>query len=527
MNQYAADATWSAPPSSRSAGSGLAALVALVPLVAIATIFAVILGDGSLGLALVPAGTAAVVWTMGVLPIRKTLVILMFLGLSVDRPGDSQGLWNSWLAVIGGTLFQNLNKVLPIEGLKFNGITAAVVVLLLVRAYRVLIGRTRDTAESVVPASPFKWSLGFAVAGVVFALMFGMVTGGDSQMAKIQIQTFLVLLAVAYLFSTSLRGPSDYRLLAKVTVLAACAKALMALWVRYTLPEQVPDQFGTLREVEYATNHGDSLVFAMATIILIVPFFFRATKRHLRGLLVALPLVVAGNIANDRRIAWAQIFVGVFLLFVMNGKSWFSRRVLRQAVLLSPVLIAYVAAGWMLPSRIFKPVHTIRSMVTAERIDGTLDRSTLFRDIENYNLIVTFRGNPVLGTGWGHPFAQAVKNDDLSGFKEYFYLPHNSVLGIWAFTGAFGFMSLYMVIVVALFLAVRAHAMTDSAEIQMAVCVAVTSIATYLLHAYADIGFSEPSAIFLVGAALAVAGQAATATGAWPTSRRSMGSASV
>ena len=512
MNRLA-EATWSEPSSGRGITLGVLALVVLV---ALATGFLATMGNGSVAVALAPLEIAAVLWAMCVAPLRNTLLVLMFLGLAGDRPGDAQGLWESPFSFFGGALFQNINKTLPFDSWKFNGMTLFVVVLLLIRAHRVLIGRVKDTAQSIVPAPPLTWSLVAALVTTLGLVAFGIARGGDSQMAKIQVQTFLVLLGVAYLFSVSLRGPRDYRLLAIVTVVAACSKAVMALWVRQVGPSALIDQWGTAREVEYVTNHGDSLVFAAATVVLVVPFFFRPRMKHLRRALLALPLIFAGVIANDRRIAWAHIGVSVVLLFAMNYRSALARRTFKTAILASPVLAAYMVVGWMSPSRVFAPVQTIRSMIVAERVDGSLDRSTLFRDIENYNLVYTFQDNPVLGAGFGHPFTAAVTGDDLSGFKEYYFLPHNAMVGLWAFGGGVGFFGLFTLIVVALFLAARAHAYAQTTEIAMAACVALCSIVAYLLHTYADIGFSGPSGIFLVGAAIAVAGQVATASGAWP-----------
>ena len=89
------------------------------------------------------------------------------------------------------------------------------------------------------------------------------------QSAKVQVQAFLQLLGVAYLFGVSLRGTADYRWLGSLIVAAACVKAVMALWVRATLPAMVPNPHGGLMELEYATNHGDSIVFACALAVLV------------------------------------------------------------------------------------------------------------------------------------------------------------------------------------------------------------------------------------------------------------------
>ena len=151
-----------------------------------------------------------------------------------------------------------------------------------------------------------------------------------------------------------------------------------------------------------------------------------------------------------------------------------------------------------------------------KRIDGTVDRSTLYRDAENYNLVYTFRLHPLLGTGFGHPFAQAARLDDISGeFKEYAYLPHNALLGLWAFTGPMGFPGIITPLIIALFLAARAHAYAIEPAHTIAATASIGFIGAYVVHMWGDIGFTEAHSIFLVGLAVAVAGQIALDTGAW------------
>jgi O-antigen ligase len=106
------------------------------------------------------------------------------------------------------------------------------------------------------------------------------------------------------------------------------------------------------------------------------------------------------------------------------------------------------------------------------------------------------------------------------GFKEFAYLPHNSMLALWAYTGAAGFMGIIMPIIIALFLAARAHAAAASPSQAIAAASSMGFIAAYVLHMWGDIGFSEAHSIFLIGFAIAVAGQVATDTGAWPSRRR-------
>jgi hypothetical protein len=456
-----------------------------------------------------------------VAPLQVPLLVVMFVGLAVDRPGDAEGRWASPFVTIGGLLFQNVNKVVGIEALKFSGVSVLLACLLIVRCYRVLSGRVHDSKDSRELAAPVIWGMLIAGLTIGFHVLVGWLRGGDIQMAKIQVQGYLQLLAAAYLFGVSLRGPRDYRLAGKVIVAAACIKAAMAIWIRFVLPPAFPNSFGVMTEMEYATSHGDSLLFACAIIVLVGPLIHRPQARQLRWVLLTLPLIVAGLFANDRRIAWVQVVLGLVLVVGMNLRHVRTRKLARVGVLLSPVLLVYVLAGWWLPSRVFGPVHFVRDLIGGGRTEGEVDRSTLYRDAENYNLVYTFRTHPLMGAGFGHPFSQAAQLDSIAeGFKEFAYLPHNSVLGLWGFTGAVGFVGIMTPLVIALFLAARAHASATAPADAIAAASAIAAIGAYVLHMWGDIGFTEAHSIFLVGLAVAVAGQVATATGAWPSRQR-------
>ncbi len=496
--------------------SGSALAIAGAVVLGMATVVLAVLTNGSFIAFAAPVLVVALVAMAWVAPIRMTLCVAMFVSLATDRPGDSEGRWASPFVAIGGVMFQNLNNFITVEALKFSGVFLLLACLLVVRGYRVLSGRARDTKGSLQPAAPVIWSLVLAVLTIVACVTFGALRGGDLEMAKIQVQAYLQLLAVAYLFGISLRGERDYRLLATAIVSAACIKAVMALWVRNTLTPIFSDQWGQFREMEYATNHGDSLLFACAIAILAAPLFYKPTARHVRGFLLLAPVIVTGLVANDRRIAWLQVAIVMLVLLAMNGQSLFTRRAVHLVKLASPILLVYALVGWASPSRVFAPVQLVRSVVQAERTDGSIDRSTLYRDIENFNLVYTFQSNPLLGTGFGHPFQELVRGDDLSIFVEYAFLPHNSMVGLWTFTGAAGFTGIFSIIIVTLFLAARVHARAVSPHQGMAAAAAIGCIGSYGIHLWGDIGFTEQPTIFLVGLAIAVTSQLAVSTGAWP-----------
>jgi hypothetical protein len=151
--------------------------------------------------------------------------------------------------------------------------------------------------------------------------------------------------------------------------------------------------------------------------------------------------------------------------------------------------------------------------------DAEIDASTLFRDLENYNLLFTMRLRPIIGTGFGQQFAEPVTTPDLPSFKEYRYMPHNSILGLWGFTGWLGFTGLFTALVAAVFWAARSYRFARLADERTASLVAISFVLIYLIQCWGDLGFSERNAVFLVGPALGVAAQLAVSTGAWGSSR--------
>jgi len=482
--------------------------LALVFVALASTVLTMIASDASVVVGLAPVVMLAGLWIIWTAPLRRTLFILIFFCLALDKPGDTEGLWRSPLAALGGLLLNNINKTVNIPPLTVSLLILLLALLMVVRGYRALYQPWRDGRAGEIVGRPMTWALVASLLAAAGLVAYGVASGGDPQMAKIQLQVFVPLLAMAYLLGTALRGVRDYRVLAVIVVTAACIKALVAVWIRLTLPVVFGEGRG---QMPYATTHGDSMLFAAAAAILIAALFERPIRRNLGILLAVMPILVAGMLANNRRLVWVELGVSLGLMLAMNPRGRATRGLIRAAIYGLPIILLYVAIGWNSGSKVFAPVQTLRSMS-----DSDIDRSTLYRDSENYNLVHTFQSNPIVGTGFGHPFELFVKLDDIStGFKEWRYLPHNSILGLWAFTGGVGFSLLWIAIAVGMLLAARSYQFAERADHRIAAAGAMAAIVIYIIHCWGDIGFTEQKSIFLVGAALAVAGQLAVATGAW------------
>ncbi len=478
--------------SRRSTGSSWPAIAGLLVL-GLATVVASVISNGNVVLAVAPIFAIGILAAMWTLPLQATLFTLILLCLAVDS--DFLAVWTSPFVLIGHILINNLNKTLPVSALVVPGMTLVLAFTLLVHLHRVFTASETDNRGEcgINPILP----LGLAVSSLALGWMIveGVFKAGSPQMAKIQVQYFVHTLVLGYLLAASLRGTRDYRILGRVLLFAASAKAAMVVWIWYAVP--IP-----IEKLTYRTTHGDSLTFALALVMLVVLYAEQTTWRNAGRLALFAPLILIGMLLNNRRIVWVEVAAALLTYLIISHRSRFKVFVMRTILVLLPVIVAYIAVGWTSKASIFAPVQMFRSVS-----DGEVDGSTLYRDVENYNLLATIRRGPVIGTGFGHPYYTAVSNADISFFKEFLYLPHNMILGLYGFGGMVGFPGLFGAIMIGIFLATRRYLYEPRALDRVAAMTSIAAIVIYLVHCYGDIGFNEMRSIYTVGPALAIAGQ--------------------
>jgi O-antigen ligase len=466
----------------------------------IVTAGATIVGNGNLLAAVAPAVALVALYAMWKAPLRYPLFALIFISLAFDVAGD--GPWDSPVAPIGRLLAWNLDKTVKIP-LPIPGSIGLLLLLVAIHAHRALTGSRIDAAGRAETPSPVRGAYLVSAAVAGFLCIQGSMGGGNMSMAKLQVSAFLLMLLLAYVSGVAFRGMRDYRTVATLVVAAACIKALIATYVMQTV---VPTP-------EYATSHGDSVLFAAAAVILVVRYAEQPTRRNFVWGTMLMPLVLLGMVENDRRLVWVQVAAALITFWLVSertrAKRYFSRMLLIAGI---PVFALYVVVGWNSKSALFAPIQTYRSVNGDET---QTDSSTLYRDTENYNLMMTMRFSPFMGSGFGRPFTEFVKLPDISFFKEYTFLPHNSLLGLWAFAGAFGFTGLSMTFAVCIYFARRAYLHARTPEERIAAFMVIGAVVVHLVQCWGDIGFSERLGSYVVGPALGMAGQLAATTGAW------------
>ena len=270
--------------------------------------------------------------------------------------------------------------------------------------------------------------------------------------------------------------------------------------------------FPNITEVGFTTTHADSMLFSDAFLLVLVMFFEQPVRKNLWLALATLPVLTWGMIANNRRLAWVELGVGLLVIYFITPMTRLKRRLAQGVAVSIPLILVYIAVGWNSGSAVFAPVRTIRSVV-----DSKSDTSTLWRDLENYNLYFTLRSNPVLGTGFGHEYTEVIHLPDISsGYSLYRYAPHNSILGLFAYAGFIGFTGIWLIIPVGMFFAIRCYRFATLPRDRVSALAAVGILVAYVVHCYGDMGLGTFTSVFTVSAVLALIAKQAVATGAWP-----------
>jgi O-antigen ligase len=483
-------------------------------LLSLATIAAVVVGNGSPAVALAPVLIALLFWAIWVLPLRLAMLTLLALSWTLEITGDfyAENLVQTPRKVLGTLLFTKLNLTLPMDSLVFSGFDILLVLFAAVIIYRHTTHSRIDRAGWVETPRPIRQAAALGLLALAWMMLFGMARGGSFRFALWQVTRHLYLPLVYLVMAEALRGAIDATTAGKIVLGAGVLRSTEAMILRHMFPSE--------KILPHATVHHDSVLFATCAAILVAMILERPTRRTLKICALLLPIYLGGMIANTRRLVWAEVaMVAVFFLVITplgRGKRFIARAAM---ISLLPLLL-YAAVGWNSSASMFGPVRTFRSV-----FDSGVDSSTLWRDWENYDLVYTFRQNPLFGSGLGHPYIAAIELPDVTRVYELEpYVPHNSVLGLWAYGGLVGFALLWVVYPVGMFFTVRAYRWSRTPAERITALGAAAVQICYVMQGYGDLGFGTWGPVFTVAASYALVGKICVANGAWPAARRAPGS---
>ncbi|CAN5783239.1 hypothetical protein BH09MYX1_BH09MYX1_45520 [soil metagenome] len=427
---------------------------------------------------------------------RRVSFFLVWLALTAEIAGECfGGKWETPLTGISTFIFT------AIPGLKFPPWYLAVI------ATWGWAMSEKSARRGRTP--PLITSLRATFASIALLVVWGALRGGDLRQTTWQLHGFLMGFMTGMMLTATCQTAEHFVTLGKVIAAATLYRAMILLIFWFSVGQHLDPPLAT------QTTHADTALFVTGLLILIANALERRTMRAaLIAIVSAIPIAMAIRY-NNRRLAWLSLLVGLFLLYLMLPKGKLRRRINMALAIAAPLAIAYVAIGWGRNEGMFRPVGALSTMMGQHE-----DASSETRNVENYNLVMTLKSNPLLGSGWGHEYEEvSVAYSIKELFAQYRYIPHNSVLGVLAFTGLAGFTGIWQIFPVSTFLVAYSHRNLTDPRLRIAAVSALVALVVFVLQMWGDMGMGTMTSDVLFGSALAVAARVPMLGGVWTKPR--------
>ena len=444
--------------------------------------------------------------------VDRLLPLVVFATFVLDFPAEQpySGKWHPAWNGVSLFWFNNIRKSIPGTLLPLSPLLI-LLILCSIRALSSARNRGPDPATA-----DLRRAGALSLAALAVVELWGVATGGNIE-TSIRQASWLVAVPVVGVgvAVASRRSPRLVRRIELAVICAALVKAGVAIYAYETVIKallSVPITYTSagvpVGPPEYLSTHSDSALWAWALLLLVGYWVEGRRKGSLITLtLLGSPLLLA-IVWNHRRTTWLALG-GTIVFAVALARPVLKRQIGRLVSVTWPLLVGYIVIGWVANSSVFAPVKAIKSVFNSS------NNSNVSRDVENLNLIITSRARPLIGFGFGHPYIEAVKSFDISAsLVEYRFVPHNSLLGLFAFAGPVGFLGFWSIVVVAVSLCVRAYRTLPVGREGLRVATrvraswAVSGLIIYAIQAWADQGLQEPYPALIAGLSCGIAGAA-------------------
>lgn len=474
---------------------------ALLVVVSATTLIVYAASGGSLLAALIPILLVLGAVALVRVPLHRLALGLLFAALVLDDPrgNPAENLWDNPLAPLSVALFDNLNNVTGIDPLRF-----ALVEVVVSAALIAAIVRTAGERRPRIPR-PLAVATTAATLCIVALEAWGLAQGGDFRSSLWQIRQLFWVGPITWLFFLSLRGTADLGALVKVILGAAAVKALWAIWFVFVVcrPQGIRPAF--------TNTHADTVLYVTAIVLLLAGTLELRTPRVFRWAMALLPVFGLALILNNRRVAYVSLAASLSLGYLLFPPGPWKRRVTWLGLGSLVLGALYLWVGWDSDSAFFLPANKLASLFSRG------DHSAVGRDIENWDLVQTYKVKPLFGWGFGHEYLEIQKADPIKEFFPlYLYIAHNSVLWLWTLGGLVGFSFLWMPHILTSWFAMRAYRTATAGVVRAAALVCACVVVIQEIQFYGDMGSQAWLGAFLFSAASAVAGKLAMDAGGWP-----------
>jgi hypothetical protein len=477
----------------------------------LASVAMLVLGDGNPAAALVPplllALGVALVW----LPFSTVATAVVFVALVVDdvRARPHQGLWKSPLFAPGRLVYDALDKVSGVPGLKIFGVEL-LFLLLAALLLLTLLGTQHGLRR---PPSVFTRATLVALGAVVLLEAWGIARGGNVRFSMLQMRPMLLTGLASLVLAHATPHARQARLLLGVVVAAAALRSLVGVYYWLAVQSGLDASQLEMGGGRYLMTHADTVLLVVALLICISALVARPGRATVLLNALVSPLLLAVIVANNRRLAFVALGLSLLAMYTaLQGPL--KRRVNQLLLILLPVGLLYLAVAWNAQGLWAQPARSLRSLYKGG------DASASMRDIENYNLVLTARKHPILGSGFGHEYDEVSRAFSIEGFLEaYRYLPHNSLLWLVSAGGVVGFTMFWWLLLVGVFLAALVQRHAREPLDHVVAQAGIGAIIAYSVQCFGDMGMQSWLVVVVLATLLGLVASRAAALGVWPERR--------
>ncbi|MGD2048473.1 MAG: O-antigen ligase family protein [Chloroflexota bacterium] len=343
-------------------------------------------------------------------------------------------------------------------------------------------------------AGPLFWPVMVFTAFIILGLAYGLARGGDINIALWEVRPILYLPIMLILVSNLLTKREHASHLLWVIMVALFVEGLNGLWHYFFVLER------NLELVESITEHSAAIHMNTFFVFVLAVWLYKAspTKRILLPLMI--PPILITYLATQRRAGYITLLLALLLLaivlYIENRRAFL--------FIVPPLALAgllYLGAFWNQGGALAKPAQAVKSVIALDQASDKDQRSTYFREIENYNSLVTIRSAPLTGVGFGNQFINAVPLPDISFFQWWQYMTHNSIIYIWMKAGFGGFLALLVLVGLAIMTGMRVLLRMPQGGLRAAALLAILYVAMHFVYAYVDLSWDSQSMLY-VGAML-------------------------
>jgi hypothetical protein len=342
-----------------------------------------------------------------------------------------------------------------------------------------------------------KWEIHFSpllipiTSFTVFAaigIAYGFGRGGDQVVGLWESRSLFYLLPLTLLISNLIKTRTHIQILLWAIIVSTAIDGIVgSAFVAEVLKFQ-------LSGVEAIGEHSMSIHFNAFFIIFVGIWMFRGSYAKRLTMSLLLPFVLLAFVANNRRASF--ICLALALVIVAFALYRFDRKKFWLIIpVVSVMAVMYIIIFWNAGGAIGAPAKALRSVIGQP--DPRDAASNVYRDLENINILFTIKSSPLFGVGFGQKFYILIPMPDISFFAWWQYITHNSVLWIWMKMGLGGFLSLLIMIGMAITQGTHVLWRMPGNELGVAALLALCYTIVHFTYAYVDMSWDGPNMVMV------------------------------